>query len=179
MSNSMDKSRRLHIRFILFVSGGFMDGWSRKTCPQLIYSHLLGEISCKRLSDAGLLWALHARQPFCTEMQTRSGSSSSCRKHLQRSYAHMSAALGVYISPEILDLREDIQYIRGQSPDVLHKKTNNKKQRQPWVPVLCQLLPWCRSLLFTAGRRSSCPGSPPGENRGSPHWSVLGEPMTR
>lgn len=40
----------------------------------------------------------------------------------------------------------------------------------PWLSVLCQLLRWCRSLLFTAGR-SSCPGSTPGENTGSPHWT--------
>lgn len=58
-------------------------------------------------------------------------------------------------------------------------KKHNKSWRalQPWLPVLCQLLPWCRSLLFTAGR-SSCPGSTPGENTGSPHWAVLGEPTS-
>lgn len=83
-----------------------MDGWSRKNVSQVIYCCLWGKMSWKRPSGARFsgLWNANVR----TEMQTHSGSSSSCRTHLLRSDAHMSTALWVCSSPENLDLLEDI-----------------------------------------------------------------------
>lgn len=105
-------------------------------------------------------------------------------KQLQKTSAefrrpHVISPLCLHFSGESASAGRHLISMLPVSRCATHGKKHNKSWRalQPWLPVLCQLLPWCRSLLFTAGR-SSCPGSTPGENTGSPHWAVLGEPTS-
>lgn len=65
MSNSVDKSR-----FSLFVCGGFMDGWSRKTCPRWFTAVCGGR-------SAGSDGVMHA---FLGSVQNGSGTQTSTPK---------------------------------------------------------------------------------------------------
>lgn len=103
-------------------------------------------------------------------------------KQLQKTSAefrrpHVIIPLCLHFSGESASAGRHLISMLPVSRCATHTKNKNWHTVQPWLPVLCQLLPWCRSLLFTAGR-SSCPGSTPGENTGSPHWAVLGDPTS-
>lgn len=141
----------------------------QKNVSQLIYCCLSGKISWN--------WPSIARSPcLSTELLT----DAYVHTQTQRRFKQLQKISAEFRRPHVISPL--CLHFSGESASAgrLHtekKKNNNWRAVQPWLPVLCQLLPWCRSLLFTAGR-SSCPGSTPGENTGSPHWAVLGEPTS-
>lgn len=94
-----------------------------------------------------------------------SSRSSSCRKHLQRSDAHLSMSLyAVSAFLQRIYIRRK-RYAFTRPPDAEHWTHKNTHMAEISVSA-------CQFLLC-------CPGATPGENTGSPYWAVLNEPTLK